>query len=233
MVDIVHGTLTDNNVHAAFPHGDIANIPASPTNLYNNFYFADDENKLYFHNGSSWIEFAMDIDLSNATNTAISFMKANSAPITTIIMSPLANPPTGYLLCDGSAISRTSYADLFTALGTLYGAGDGSTTFNLPDFRGCFLRGYDGMLSAAVGTSQADGLPNITGTFQGTRSSGQSGYKAPTGAFTKSASGLDSYNTGGADMYNISFDASLSNSIYGNSNYVTPLNHAIYYFIKY
>lgn len=44
--------------------------------------------------------------------------------------------PQGYLLCDGSAVSRTDYADLFTAIGTTYGAGDGSTTFNVPDLSG-------------------------------------------------------------------------------------------------
>lgn len=44
--------------------------------------------------------------------------------------------PQGYLLCDGSAVSRTDYADLFTAIGTLYGAGDGITTFNVPDLSG-------------------------------------------------------------------------------------------------
>ena len=49
--------------------------------------------------------------------------------------------PTGYLLCDGSAVSRTTYADLFTAIGTTWGVGDGSTTFNVPDLRGAFLRG--------------------------------------------------------------------------------------------
>lgn len=43
--------------------------------------------------------------------------------------------PTGYLLCDGSAVSRTTYANLFAAIGTTYGSGDGSTTFNLPDYR--------------------------------------------------------------------------------------------------
>ena len=49
--------------------------------------------------------------------------------------------PTGYLLCDGSAISRTTYSDLFTEIGTTYGAGDGSTTFNVPDTRGIFIQG--------------------------------------------------------------------------------------------
>lgn len=46
-----------------------------------------------------------------------------------------ASAPTGYLLCDGSAVSRTTYADLFTAIATVWGVGDGSTTFNLPDLR--------------------------------------------------------------------------------------------------
>lgn len=52
--------------------------------------------------------------------------------------------PYGYLLCDGSAISRSDYADLFLAIGNAHGSGDGSTTFNLPDYRGRFLRGVDG-----------------------------------------------------------------------------------------
>lgn len=51
--------------------------------------------------------------------------------------------PTGYLLCDGSAVSRTTYADLFAAIGVGAGSGDGSTTFNVPDLRGRFLRGRD------------------------------------------------------------------------------------------
>lgn len=52
-------------------------------------------------------------------------------------------PITGWLYCDGSPVSRSTYADLFAAIGTTYGVGDGSTTFNLPDFRGVFLRGLD------------------------------------------------------------------------------------------
>lgn len=51
--------------------------------------------------------------------------------------------PEGYLLCDGAAVSRGTYADLFAAIGTAWGEGDGSTTFNLPDLRGRFLRGVD------------------------------------------------------------------------------------------
>jgi microcystin-dependent protein len=53
-----------------------------------------------------------------------------------------ATAPSGWLVCDGSAISRSTYSDLFTVVGTTYGAGDGSTTFNLPDLRGRVVVGY-------------------------------------------------------------------------------------------
>ncbi len=52
--------------------------------------------------------------------------------------------PTGFLLCDGAAVSRTTYADLFAVIASKHGSGNGSTTFNLPDYRGRFLRGVDG-----------------------------------------------------------------------------------------
>jgi microcystin-dependent protein len=52
--------------------------------------------------------------------------------------------PTGFLVCNGTAVSRTTYSQLFAAIGTLYGVGDGATTFNLPDLRGEFIRGVDG-----------------------------------------------------------------------------------------
>ncbi|WP_039758593.1 phage tail protein [Bartonella queenslandensis] len=51
--------------------------------------------------------------------------------------------PSGWLLCDGGAYSRSVYSDLFAAIGTMWGSGDGSTTFNVPDLRGMFLRGFD------------------------------------------------------------------------------------------
>ena len=54
-----------------------------------------------------------------------------------------SSAPAGFLKCSGQAVSRTTYAALFTAIGTLYGVGDGSTTFNLPDLRGEFIRGLD------------------------------------------------------------------------------------------
>ena len=57
-------------------------------------------------------------------------------------MAPLASLP-GYLICHGQAVSRSTYANLFAAIGVNFGIGDGVTTFNLPDYRGAFFRGYD------------------------------------------------------------------------------------------
>ncbi len=64
-------------------------------------------------------------------------------PVGTVISSFATATPSGYLYCDGTPVSRTSYSDLFSAIGTSCGSGDGSTTFNLPDLRGQFLRGQN------------------------------------------------------------------------------------------
>jgi microcystin-dependent protein len=61
----------------------------------------------------------------------------------TVVAFPGTTPPSGWLLCDGSAISRTAYPRLFQAISTKHGYGDNDTTFNIPDYRGRFLRGTD------------------------------------------------------------------------------------------
>lgn len=68
---------------------------------------------------------------------------AGGPPTGSVTATASTSVPTGYLVCDGSAVSRTTYADLFTEIGITHGDGDGSTTFNLPDYRGRFLRGFD------------------------------------------------------------------------------------------
>ena len=69
-----------------------------------------------------------------------------AAAIAPGIVSPYAgsSAPSGWLLCNGQAVSRTTYAALFAIVGVTYGTGDGSTTFNVPDLRGEFVRGLDG-----------------------------------------------------------------------------------------
>ncbi len=72
-----------------------------------------------------------------------------------------ATAPDGWLLCHGQAVSRTTYADLFGAIGTAYGPGDGSTTFNLPDMRGRVAAGRDDMGGTDAGRL-AGGVANRT-----------------------------------------------------------------------
>lgn len=70
---------------------------------------------------------------------------ANPFPVGMVSPYAGAAAPAGWLLCDGTAVSRTTYASLFAAIGTTYGAGDGATTFNIPDMRGLLPLGKDNM----------------------------------------------------------------------------------------
>lgn len=78
------------------------------------------------------------LTLPDKTGTValIDDVEANSTPIGIIQAYAGSTAPTGWLICDGSAVSRTTYSDLFEVIGTTYGTGNGSTTFNLPDLRG-------------------------------------------------------------------------------------------------
>ena len=75
--------------------------------------------------------------------------------------------PSGWLECTGQAVSRTTYADLFTAIGTQYGAGDGSTTFNIPNLKGSVPVGYDS------GDTSFDALGETCGAKTHTLTSGE------------------------------------------------------------
>ena len=92
----------------------------------------------------------------------ISDMAPKLVPAGTIIFTARATAPSGYLKANGATISRTTYADLFAAIGTTYGAGDGSTTFVIPDMRGMFLRGWDDGRGVdggrALGSYQSDAV---------------------------------------------------------------------------
>ncbi len=93
---------------------------------------------------------------------------ANSAWVTLFPLATTVDPsgtiklyaggtaPTGYLICDGTAVSRTTYADLFAVLSTTYGSGDGSTTFNVPDFRRRVPVGAGGTGTATLGNARGN-----------------------------------------------------------------------------
>lgn len=146
-----------------------------------------------------------------------------------VLSFAMVTAPTGWLACDGAAVSRTTYAALFTAIGTTYGAGDGSTTFNLPDLRGEFVRGWDNGAGndpdAASRTDRGDGT---TGDNVGTKQTDefeshshvQNGWGNGTGTGTFNAS------TGEGTNRNVqSTDAT-------GGNETRPRNIALLYCIK-
>lgn len=159
-----------------------------------------------------------------------------AVPIGAILpwMSTKTTYPDGFLKCNGATISRSDYSDLFDAIGTTYGAGNGSTTFKIPDLRGCFLRGdgtQNGYSGAALGSYQNPALPNITGgPITADNRSGIGNY----GAIRLTSITGGGFNWDGGNNYrNYYFNASWSNTIYQDGiNEVRPFNKSCQYIIK-
>jgi microcystin-dependent protein len=116
---------------------------------------------------------------------------AAAVPVGSITMYAANAAPTGWLECNGGAVSRTTYAGLFAAIGTVFGVGNGTTTFNLPEMRGEFARGWDNSRgidpARAFGSAQADELKAHVHSV------------TPPAANDDTASGLTSTGTGGAE----------------------------------
>ncbi len=154
------------------------------------------------------------------------------SPIGTILPYGGASAPSGWFLCQGQAVSRTTYSELFAVIGTAFGAGDGSTTFNLPDTRGKTTMGVE--TGHALGASENGALPNVKGYIP-TIMKWNSAISA-NGAFDTSG---ETYNcvapaVGSAwGAVGIGFDASNSNSIYTDGQTkVDPANVRVNYIIK-
>ena len=155
----------------------------------------------------------------------------SGAAVGSISLFAGATIPEGYLLCDGAALSRTVYAELFSAIGTTWGNGDGSTTFNLPDFSGKFIRGTGGN-AAALGTVQAEGLPNAEGWFQLRYGSIVSADNSMFTYIEDTTTTSASY-TGQQATTKITMSLSGANPIFGASSHVTPENCSVNLIIKY
>lgn len=181
-------------------------------------------------------------ELGKKANTADVANTYLPAVVGAVVAFAGSTTPQGWLLCDGSAVSRTDYAALYAVIGTTYGAGDGSTTFNLPNLVDKFVEG-----SATAGTVKSAGLPNITGRlcskndinnvtnkdqFLADKLSEVSGVFSVEGWGTKYSMDQPSKVTGyGYDALN--FNASKSNPIYGKSDTVQPPALTMRYIIKY
>ncbi|MGH7867139.1 MAG: phage tail protein, partial [Candidatus Dormibacteraceae bacterium] len=91
--------------------------------------------------------FAVQAQQASVASSLVPSLANVLSPPGSIIAYAGAAVPAGWLLCDGQTVSRTSYSNLWNAVGSVWGSGDDSTTFNLPDLRGLFLRGRDGQAS--------------------------------------------------------------------------------------
>lgn len=153
--------------------------------------------------------------LAYSTLTAATITDVNNAaPIGHVVDWLTNSAPTNWLLCDGSAVSRTTYATLFGILGTTYGTGDGSTTFNLPNIKGRVTVGRDSGQTefdtlgetggAKTHTLTAAEIPSHThNTSVSTGSGGGTNFLQPNGT---GATGSQTYTsdggTGGGGSYN-------------------------------
>ncbi|MDP4146592.1 MAG: phage tail protein, partial [Bacillota bacterium] len=129
-------------------------------------------------------------------------LKVSLAPPVEVAYFAMSTAPSGWLKANGAAVSRTNYASLFAAIGTTFGAGDGSTTFNLPDLRGQFIRSWDDSkgvdTSRVFASSQSDGIGYHKHGFRVV----QSGWTpASTGTITALGGGDSTYGSGGALNY--------------------------------
>lgn len=168
--------------------------------------------------GNMWAEAPTPPADSNTTHIATTkWVRDNASPVGSLAVS-LATSMTNHLLCNGAEVSRTTYANLFALLGTAFGEGDGSTTFNLPDFRDKTFWGASGNLMSVIEA----GLPDHNHSF--TSSMGDKDYNGGGG---NTWWGGNNYRT------TVVTNASASNAIYGKSTTVQPPAIAVNIFIKY
>lgn len=168
-------------------------------------------------------------DVAAAVTTALATTEAAAAALAAILPAgavlAFAMPaaPAGWLKCNGAAVSRTTYAALFAALGTTFGAGDGSTTFNLPDLRGEFVRGWDdgrGVdASRTLGSAQGHAVQNHTHPSNA-YCLNTSGYEANNYLLFGKGGNYGSFNTGTMASGNMAAET-------------RPRNVALLYCVKY
>lgn len=153
--------------------------------------------------------------------------------------------PKGWIYCAGQEVSRVEYKNLYEKINRDYGAGDGDKTFNVPDYRGKFLRGFKEGLTLEAYQTQQDAIRNITGSFEGNIVSsvlGRDGVTNPDlGNHNHGA--LYGKNTNMSYRYgyiqgvyhggSINFDASKALGADHIADEIRPINQAVYYYIKY
>ena len=163
-----------------------------------------------------------------------------SIPTGMIAPFAMSTPPTGWLECNGATISRSTYAALFSAIGTTYGAGDGSSTFVLPDLRATFIRGFDNSrgidTGRTFGSFQDQGIPAMKGDIADAHGNSRTQTNAVSG-FTNVFEGIGtsswrtSIESSSGQYAEVRFDSTriVPDAPHGG---VRPRNLALMYMIK-
>ena len=142
---------------------------------------------------------------------ALSFTTVQGVPSGSVFCMAVATVPSGYLECNGAAVSRSTYSVLFAIIGTAYGTGNGSSTFNLPDLRGEFVRGFDNGRGVDSGRSIASSQSSQFGQHNhNVSASSSSSVTDPGHQHSMSVGFFNSVNSGGALSFK---DAGTSNRI--------------------
>lgn len=153
------------------------------------------------------------------------YQTPSSSPTGSITHWTGSSIPTGFLLCDGSAVSRSTFPVLFSTIGILHGQGDGSTTFNLPDCRGKFLRGVVASSLNSITGSGTVSSNNATFTAHGVQ---RTGFKVRLSSGT--LSGLSSNTTYFAivvDANTLAFASSQANAVAGTKISISGSNSGV------
>lgn len=219
--------VINQNIHSNFEYRGIYDeqqtyIKDNVVRLYGNLYIAKQQVPSFNPPPSTLWELFLEksIDIEPGTISLFSFNQI----------------PNGYLKCNGAELSRNIYDNLFNRIGTIYGDGDSSTTFNIPDLRGMFVRGYDDERNIdeerLFGSYQEDAMRHITGHARGNYLS--SSPNSVGGAMAQSGiqqtNNRYAYHNGIYWGAKIEFDNSLVTPV---STENRPKNIAMLYCIKY
>lgn len=266
-INLTAGSITLTSINGATDQARNAVIVVTGTQVTTNNVVIPNSNKTYLINNTSSFQIGVKtssgsayfcptgtistVYCDGANNVAGASVLTTAPPAVQYVPSgavfwfTMPTAPTGYLYADGAAVSRSVYADLFAVISTNYGVGDGSTTFNLPDLRGEFIRGWN---SQTVGGSrpdsgrsfaseQTDLIENHTHPASTTASDsghahGYGTFGAPAGSGV--AGGADyvfSSSTTNTGFASISASTTISNNTGGGSE-TRPVNIALLPCIK-